>query len=314
MKKVEELSGHRITTRVYPHYRADVYAAHLAEVGCNMEQIVILRKDGKSPGFLHDINQVSVKYPNSDPANPYLEIESGRNGIYDSLPEDLFYSPDHSHKERDKATIVRRFRANREAEGSVRHFLKLFEVESDQVLSSLQAKHIKYDKCYSYRDASDIFSPHWDIISIMSAGEAQRFLKVVPHTARIRGQLSEISAAISFILGLQIEMKYEYLSAETLKQTPNLSEMYLGDNSVMYSKETENSESAVLAIVSELELELCRDFFEGKRGDKILRFLIELFSDVNTSFRLEINPKREYCHFMFGVQGNEPYLDVNTYL
>lgn len=314
MRKIEELSGCKAITGLYPYYRADVFAAHLIEEGCDPEQIIISRKDGSGHGFLHDITRVSVKYPNSNPENPYLEIESGRQGIYDSLPEDLFYSPDHTQRERDKLEIARRFKANRQAELSVRHFLRLFEVEVDQVMSYLQTKNLKYDKSYTYRESSDLFDAHWDIISLMSQSEAQRFLKVVPSVSQIRGNLAEMSAAITFILNLKINIRYEYTSTDSTMQTANLSEIYLGDNSVLHLSRDDVTETSVVLVVSDLELELCREFFEGQKYNKVVSYLLELFSDVNTSFRIEINPKSEHCHFEFGATDNEPYLDVNTYL
>lgn len=314
MRKVEELSGCKAISGLYPYYRADVLAAHLIEAGCDMEQIIISRKDGSGHGFLHDIIRMSVRYPNSNPENPYLEIESGRQGIYDSLPEDLFYSADHTPRERDKSEIVRRFKANRQAELSVRQFLRLFEVEADQTLSYIQTKNLKYDKSYTYRESSDLFDAHWHIISLMSQSEAQRFLKVVPYVSQIRGNLRELSGALSFILNVKTDVRYEYISTGATMQTPLLSDIYLGDNSVLYSGKDDVKENSVVLVVSELDLELCRVFFEGQKYDKITGFLLELFSDVNTCFRIEINPKSEYCHFEFGATDNEPYLDINTYL
>lgn len=314
MKQIEELSDCKVITKLYPYYRADVFAAHLIETGCDMEHIIISRKDGHGRGFMHDINRVSIKYPNLNPESPYLDIESGRMGIYDSLPEDLFYRPDHTQKERDRAAIVARFRANKQAEQSVRRFLKLFEVEADQVLSYIQTKNLRYDKSYTYRESSDIFRSHWEVISLMSQSEAQRFLKVVPYVAQIRGKLAEMAAAMSFILDVRIEAKYEYCVAELEVQTPCLSDMYLDDNSVLNPHKNDVRENPVLLTVSGLSLEACRKFFEGQKKDAILRFLFELLFDVNTSFRIEIKPKTDHCHFVFGVADNEPYLDVNTYL
>lgn len=314
MKEAKELTACVPMAEEYPYYKAEVFSACLLESGFAPEQVVISRKDGLGRGFLYDIERVSVKYPYLYPDNPYLNIESGRAGIYDSLPEGLFYSPDHSGQDEDKTHIVDRIRANKRAELAVRRFLKLFEVEADSFLCDIRTKELKFDKRHTYQEFVSVFERHWGVIALMSTCEALRFLKVVPHIHSIRGGYEASAEAVSFILNVPVQIKsVDRLEKAETDCFPVLSEMRLDDNSVL-CMEGESRETVALVILSGLSIETCPDYFRGKRKEKVLRYLTELLLETNTVVEIEIVPKEDCRDFFVGVSGRDTYLGINTYL
>ena len=314
MKEAKELTACVPIAEEYPYYKAEVLSACLLESGFTPEQIVISRKDGLGRGFLYDIEKVSVKYPYLYPDNPYLNIESGRAGIYDSLPEGLFYSPDHSGREEDKTHIIGRIRANKRAELAVRRFLKLFEVEADSFLCDIRTKELKFDNRHTYQEFVSVFERHWEIIAMMSTCEALRFLKLLPHVHSIRGGYEAGAEAISYVLDVPVQIKSvdrgEKAEADCF---PALSEMWLDDNSVLCT-EGESRQAVALVILSGLSVKTCTDYFEGKRKEKVLRYLTELLLEANTMVEIEMIPEEESRDFFIGVSGEEAYLGINTYL
>lgn len=314
MKEARELSACAALAESYPHYKADVFSACLIESGFTQEQVVISRRSGLGQGFLYDIEKVSLKYPYLYPDNPYLDIESGRPGIYDSLPEGLFYSPDHSGQEREKSHIISRIRANKETELAVRRFLKLFEIEADSFLSDIRTKELKYDKRHTYNELVSVFEQHWEVISLMSRCEALRFLKVVPHLHSMRGNHKIAAEAISFILDVSTSILWiDKVERVQVSHAPALWDMRLEDNSILDS-EGNGSELVALVTLSELDVEACADYFEGKQKEKVLRFLTELFFEVNAQVEIEIVPKEDCRSFFIGKADNDTYLGINTYL
>lgn len=315
MKDFNVLPTYVGLAELYPYYKADVFAACLIEAGVNPEQIIITRKNGMGQGMLYDIEKVSIKYPYLHADSPVLNVESGRPGIYDALPENLFYAADHSYQERDKNQILQRMKTNRETEKNVRRFFRLFEVEADAFRCHIQTEELKYDKKHTYDEFVAVFEQYWEILSLMERYEALRFLEVVPHIATMRGSYKAAAAAVAFIMNIRVAFEPIITMREVKeKPAPLLSDMILGENSVLGMGDAKKPEETVHITVSELEQDACADFFEGKDREKVLRYLAELFLETNTPIRIVINPRSEYREFFLGKSGREAYLDVNTYL
>lgn len=316
MKDVRDLPAYIELVEMYPYYKADVFAACLIEAGLDPAQIIVSRKNGMGQGILYDIEKVSMKYPYLDADNPLLNVESGRPGIYDALPENLFYAADRSYQEKDKSQILQRMRANRKAEESIRRFFQLFEVESDAFRCYLQTEEMKYDKKHTYNEFVSVFKQYWEVVSLMERHEALRFLKVVPDIPFIRGSYREAAAAVTFIMNVKVDFEPVVGAAEDRREdiAPWLSEMRLGENSVLGMGSEKDVETAVRITVSGPEPDACRDFFVGRKREKVLRYLAELFLETNTAMSIVIDPAGEGREFVMGVSGREAYLGVNTYL
>lgn len=314
MKDVRDLPAYIELVEMYPYYKADVFAACLIEAGVDPEQIIVSRKNGMGQGILYDIEKVSMKYPYLDADNPLLNVESGRPGIYDALPENLFYAADRSYQEKDKNQILQRMKANRKAEKDIRRFFQLFEVESDAFRCHIQTEEMKYDKKHTYDEFVSAFKQYWEVLSLMERHEALRFLKVVPGIASIRGNYREAAAAVTFIMNVKVDFEPVVAPADDMKDDfiPLLSEMRLGANSVLGRGSEKEVETIVKITVTEPEA--CRDFFEGRKREKVLRYLAELFLETNAAVRIVIDPTEEGREFVMGMQGREAYLGVNTYL
>lgn len=316
MKDVKDLPAYLELIEMYPYYKADVFAACLIEAGVGAEQIIVSRKNGLGQGILYDVEKVSMKYPYLYADNPLLNVESGRPGIYDALPENLFYAADRSYQEKDKNQILQRMKTNRKAERDIRRFFQLFEVESDAFRCYIQTEEMKYDKKHTYDEFVSAFAQYWEILLLMERHEALRFLKIAPRIASIRGNYREAAAAVAFIMNVRVDFEPVVAPAGGLREefAPALSEMKLGENSVLSMGHENELETVVRITVSELEPDVCTDFFEGKDREKVLRYLAELFLETNTPVQIAINPAAEGRECFMGVPGKEAYLGVNTYL
>lgn len=316
MKDVRDLPAYIELIEMYPYYKADVFAACLIEAGVDPAQIIVSRKNGMGQGILYDIEKVSMKYPYLSADNPMLNVESGRPGIYDALPENLFYAADRSYQEKDKSQILQRMKANRKAEEGIRRFFQLFEVESDAFRCYLQTKEMRYDKRHTYDEFVSVFKQYWEVVSLMERHEALRFVKVAPGIASIRGNYREAAAAITFIMNVRVDFEPVAAPVEETGEdvTPWLSEMRLGENSVLGMGSEKDVETVVRITVSGLKGDACRDFFEGREREKVLRYLAELFLETNTAVRIVIDPAEEGRKFVMGMPDREAYLGVNTYL
>lgn len=317
MKDPKQLTAYARVAREYPYYRADVFAACLREAGVGPDQVMISRRRATDQGFLHDMEYVSVRYPLQDPDSPYIEVISGREGICDSLPEELFYAPDHSGREQDRDYIVKRIRENRRREALVRDFLRLFESESDDFLYRLQREELKYDRRHVHQEFTALFGRHWPLLSLLSRSGQMRFLQVVPYFAFLREDCAAVSAAVSFIMDFSITFRREE-SAGTIpvSSAPSLEQMRLERNFVLCPEtggETDHA-TAVTATVSEVDTAACTRFFGDRDQAKVLRWLSAFFFETDRPLRIRFVPVSECRRFIPDDPGSGTWLGVNTYL
>lgn len=308
--KVENISSLSDAIKKHQYYRASLLSANLVESGFSLEQVMIIRRTAEGRSALQDIEDITIKYPYLNPDRPYIEIESGRAGIYDAMPEGLFFTSGDSGRERDKRYIIERIRGNRELEKYVRQFMHLFEVESDSLRTQIDVEELKYDKCRVYRHLPEFYAQYWSVFSLMSTGEVLRMLKVIPYIPSLQDDLQGAAKAISFILNLRVTVEKrltEIVSQEDT--TPILSELRLGDNFVL-SGCNENTLASMLVItVAELNASQCEWFFGGQPGEKIIRSLSDLFFS-NTSVQIVIELNSGDKDFFL----SQSYLGINTYL
>lgn len=317
MKDPKQLSAYALIAREYPYYRADVFAACLREAGVAPEQIVISRRRATDQGFLRDMEYVWVKYPLQDPDSPYIEIISGREGICSSLPEEIFYPPDHSGREQDKDYAVKRIRDDRRREALVRDFLRLFEAESDNFLSRLQHEELKYDRRHIHREFTALFRQHWPLLLLLSWSEQLRFLQVSPYFSSLRGNCTAVSATVTFIMNISITFIQEE-SHETipLSSVPPLGQMRLGRNFVLCPDAGNEADHAtvITATVSGVDTATCARYFGECARAKVLRGMSAFFFETNGPLLIRFTPARECRGFILGDSGQEARLGVNTYL
>lgn len=317
MKDPKQLSAYTLIAREYPYYRADVFAACLREAGADPEQIVISRRRATDQGFLRDMEYVWVKYPLQDPDSPYIEIISGREGICGSLPEEIFYAPDHSGREQDKDYAVKRIRENRRREGLARDFLRLFEAESDSFLYRLQREELKYDRRHIHPEFTALFGLHWPLLPLLSRSERLRFLQVSPYFSSLRGDCASVSAAVTFILNLSITFSREESHGSIpLSAVPPLGQMRLGRNFVLCPDAGNEADHAtvITATVSGVDTAACARFFGDCDRAKILRGMSAFFFETDGPLLIRFAPAGEYRGFILGKPGQEARLGVNTYL
>lgn len=311
---IEEIKKCKEITKLYPYYRSDIFAAALKEAGLQPEQIVITRRDGSKGGYAHDISKVQIRYPYLYPDTPYIEIQTGAEGIYDNMPEDLFFIADHSHRERDKRHVISRIRDNRKRELDLRRIFGLFEVESDAFRVEMSHEEMRYQQAGTYSQLKRLFSHYWDVVSLMNNRELMRLLRVFPFVADMRGDYTKASDAISYILGISVE-----IAIEKVKVTPQNDEMtdaenlVLGVNFALCSND-EYMQERLFVTLSGIDRNLYPLYFDNKDYNRIVLFLTEMFveSTKEIDFYITCDVNLRECYI--GDDENAAYFGLNTYL
>lgn len=314
MKSVNELKDIKEITTLYPYYRSDIFASLLIEAGFAPEQIVITRREGSRGGYAHDIERVSIKYPYLYPDDPYVEIRTGNEGIYDNTPEDLYFVTDLSHRERDKKHVIARIRENRKRERDSRLFFSLYETEADAFRVEICRRELHYQQAGKYSDLRDMFSNYWEVAALMKNDEFIRMLRVIPFVSNMRGDYAAASRAVSYILGIRVKMATVKVRSEPAgEEVETCDAPLLGVNSILGSGD-KCVEERIRVTLADIGRESWPLYFENNGYHRIVMFLAEMFVEATKDIDLDIVAGEESRACCIGDRDNMAYLGLNTYL
>lgn len=314
MKSVDELKDAKKITTLYPYYRSDIFASLLTEAGYDPEQIVITRREGSRGGYAHDIDRVEIKYPYLYLDDPYVEIRTGDEGVYDNTPEDLYFVADHSHRERDKRHVIVRIKENQKHERDVRRFFSLYEVEADAFRVEISRRELHYQLAGEYSDLRILFSNYWEVVALMKNDEFIRMLGVIPFVADMRGDYAAASGAVSYILGIRVKIETVKVRMKLAGEDVETFEApVLGVNSILGSRD-EYVEERIRVTLSDIGRESWPLYFDNNDYNKIVLFLAGMFAEADKDIDLDIVAGENSRGCYIGDRENMAYLGLNTYL
>lgn len=297
-------------------FRAELFAALLMEAGFDMEQIVMIRQGSCGGNLSKMIRSVAHRSLFNVAEAQYIEIITGKPGIYDSLPEDLFHASAFPGQTKDKERILKEIKQHREEEFFIRRLFSLFENELDRGTIEAQLLELRYDKKNKYRNYVDTFSVYWPVINSMSIRNALLFINLVPHIHLIRNSLQEIGDALSLILDAPIKIRKKTKQHGIKAGKPNrIRNMRLGVDSVNVGA-FYDGESDLQIHIGDLPAFDVERFLSGNSSHKILMALIDIFVEANKEFDIKISviPSERKAYLKSTDNIYPCSLGVNTYI
>lgn len=312
----EEIEKKLSPNTIDTDFRAELFAALLVEAGFDMEQIVMIRQGSCGGNLSKIIRSVAHRSLFSVAEAQYIEIITGKPGIYDSLPEDLFHASAFPGQTKDKERILMEIKQHREEEFFIRRLFSLFENELDRGTVEAQLLELRYDKKNKYRNYVDIFSVYWPVISSMPIRNALLFINLVPHIHLIRNSLQEIGDALSLILDAPIEVSKKTKQHGIKAGKPNrIRNMCLGVDSVNVGA-FYDGESDLQIHIGELPASEVGRFLFGNPSHKILMALMDIFVEANKEVEVKISviPSERDAQLKMMNTAYLSYLGINAYL
>lgn len=127
-------------------YLAEIIAATLIEEGVSPDNIQITRLGGSRMKVGKDIESVRMEYSPDDEINDCLRIYVNREGLYDVLPEGVFFLGIDLLESTDIKKVVNQVRQYRKEEMEIRKFFSVFEDEIDRTLVQMQLLERRVDR------------------------------------------------------------------------------------------------------------------------------------------------------------------------
>lgn len=127
-------------------YLAEIIAATLIEEGVSPDDIQIIRLGDSRMKVGKDIESIRMEYSPDDEINDCLRIYVNREGLYDVLPEGVFFLGIDLLDSTDIKKVVNQVRQYRKEEMEIRKFFSVFEDEIDRTLVQMQLLERRVDR------------------------------------------------------------------------------------------------------------------------------------------------------------------------
>ena len=293
-------------------FLAEVILAALIEQGVDYGDIQIVRRGEQRAGIGKDIDGAELLYKPDNETSDYLKVYVNRRGLFDILPEGLFFNGRQLPVE-DMETMVQRVRESRSQEKKIRKFFSLYENEIDQTKVEMQLLERRVDNKNIYPDFAGIFTTYWPLVRLLSLPQATLFMKMVPILHRIRGHERNISKAMTLILGLPVRIE-PVINVQTGRHTGKLGNMRIGENAVLGGSYRDGLYDAAM-VIEDIPQERIPEFLEGGKGRKIVGELTDMLFPADMKVGVKFKGVRKKA--ILSRRDNperRSYLGIDAYL
>jgi predicted component of type VI protein secretion system len=229
-----------------------------------------------------------------------LQLHLSRSGIYDLLPEGLFFQPASTgHLPKSAAEMAEEYRQNKRKEEAARKFFSPLEHE----FFYFRYKNFMSEKellnGFSKGLLNEYFADFWGLEqSAIEGNMAMRIALLLPYVHRIAGDLPLMAQSLQAVLDETVVCRLEtYWEQQPDLQNNCLGNFELGNELVCGPMFTEDSKCIVFSI-EKLANSHAQDYLPGGKRYSILQtfygYFVPLTVDVRTE--LKVQPTKEVMH------------------
>lgn len=270
--------------------KAEVVAADLVEMGVKIDNVVIRPLGSFARKYRKDI----LQYSNSDEYNHsesdnLLFIDVSREGIFDSLPQRLFYQPDPKKLNEGVQSRLDEFRKQREEESESRKFFLVFEKEFYQCKTLIELEERKSIFGMSEQFNTDLFTDIWVELRNVPSRFHKYLFQILPLAYKCRGDVNLTEALLGFVLNEHVSI---HVFAEPVMRTNTFSANQLGKRFIgadfVLGNETPSYDALYKIKVGPLKKKNLHHYMYAGEHKKVIDFLMDYFIPFDADFEVEL--------------------------
>lgn len=180
--------------------KAEVWLNQAMENGLRATDFVVTNDLFFEREFTRDISKTELV--EADWLTHYLELHLSRPGLYDLLPEGLFFQPKMADMQRvlSVAEMAAQYRVNKAKEKEIRRFFKPFENEFFYQQLQLEREEVRLLDGLQEGRLNKFFLRFWDLPEALDISLAISLLLLLPYAHQIAGNLAQMQQALSLLL------------------------------------------------------------------------------------------------------------------
>ncbi len=295
-------------------YKAEIVALNLLKYNKEVDQVFIKRIGSNDRSFCKDIKTVKEEYDELD--QKAAVIETHREGLYDYLPEGLFYLPSLGDIGSDIDDIRNRIQRQREIESSARKLFQPFEMEVYYTELNALLAESQYDIIGEGDMLTQTISELWPLIDLLDAHTAKIFVYLLPFFHSARGNKQWFEKCMSAFLQVPVTVTFVPNQITDIKDISNslvLSQMHLGVSSMLSGSHVDGERNWVVHY-GPIPYERLKDYIPGSNLRKLLQTLYDYCLPATVKVEEEFITEKQSSSFSLTDDGNNNLLGYSTFL
>jgi hypothetical protein len=295
-----------------PDIRAEVVVAQVLQHTDSKLPVIVHTDDFFYRQFSRDITRVHIG--DSPDLKEILHIHLSRTGLYDVLPEGLFFKPLSSARiPKDAGEMAEEYKLNKRQELEVRKFFAPLENEffyhryKNFAAETALLKGLNNDFINRY------FARFWQLPGDMPPVMALRMVLLLPYVHEMAGDTELMADSLQAIIAEEVSCR---LISESNQQTGlhyNVLSIFELGNGLTCGEEYEEEDFCFVFTIFNLVQSSAQDYLPGGRLYSTLqsfyRFFVPVAATVKTTIRVQ--EKKENMHI---GTGEEAILGIGTVL
>lgn len=246
---------------------------------------------------------------------PVLQLHASRGGIYDYLPEGLFYQHASSQSKSDTAAdMALDYRLNKQKEQEIRRFFFPFENDFFWQRLELEAEETRLLEGLQSGILNEYFMRFWGIPATIPRQCIVPLILLLPYACRIAGDLPLTAQSLELLLNEKVQVRQIIAPAVHTRSGFNhtLGGRQLGVDLVCGDAFVEDSPE-LECIIGPLQHAQVSDYLEGGEYFTFLQIFYQFFVPAGAGITTQIMVPAEKMHMQL-KQDNEPVVGYSTVL
>ncbi|WMJ71892.1 hypothetical protein RCC89_01710 [Cytophagaceae bacterium ABcell3] len=291
---------------------AESIVSGLERLGIPPEQIVVQNKNTSKRPCRKDVSCFHTDFIEYDDKE-YLFLHANRDGVYDSLPENIFHQEKGGRTEKNKYEVIDQIKTHKQEEEDARKFFLPFECEYQHIKNLLYTIEEDFEKDVNNPKLIKIFSNLWPVLNRLDDHHGYIFLRIIPMINIIRNDFELVARSMGMILDAEIDIipYIKPLPAEETATVP-LGVGELGKNMIT-SGPISDGETDLIIKVNTLHGNNMKQFLKGGKKEGLVEEIADFFIGANYFIKVEVTCK-EQNFSGFNLNKDQVLLGVNSVL
>ncbi len=292
--------------------RAEVVVAQVRHHTGNRLPVIVHTDDYFYRQFSTDITRATIG--DSADLKEILHLHLSRAGLYDLLPEGLFFKPISSAKiPRNATEMAEEYKLNKKQEQEVRKFFAPLENDFFHHRYKNFAAETALLNGLNNEDLNRYFARFWQLPEDMQSGMAMRLILLLPYIHEMAGDTELMAASLHAILTEKVDCRLQTKSSQHTRLHYNVLSSFELGNGLTCGVDYEEEEFYYVFTIFDLAHSSAQDYLEGGKLYSTLqtfyRFFVPAGAGVTTEIKLPVT--KENMHI---GTGEEAILGIATVL
>jgi type VI secretion system protein ImpH len=311
---MQQLEKYKELIRKLPFdIRVEVILAEMLADNVQMDDIEITSNSVFLRNFHFDIEKVEdAEYTSS--RKKRLRFVVNRDGIYDSLPEDVIHQSSERQPYYENDKIMQEIKLQQQREQAARSFFLPYEQEFFRLRVKLEWEERRFMFANSGHVDASVLGKLWEFSELFDDEQKSKLGALMPAMHQLAGKKELCSFLATQISGDEVEIKDGYKPWLSYSDEPELGNTTLGKGFFL-GGEYQSMEPADVWNIRVTDTSTLTDYMPGGKKAEMHRFLSDLMTPLENDVRMELDLRKEQDGFILDDQ-NEAFshLGYETYI